>query len=95
MTATLTQDPAFTRLQQFAALVRRHDPTYPFADDRRAFTEGAAQWQAMVDLAVALPIGEVMAILELRVVKFYARQEDVRSYLQQFRNAVTERRVGR
>lgn len=95
MTATLTQDPALTRLQQFAALVRRHDPTYPFADDPRDFTEGAAQWQAMVDLAVGLPMGEVMAILELRVVKFYTRQEDVRSYLRQFVSAVAERRVTR
>lgn len=96
MTAQLLQSPPPpTRLQQFAELVRRHDPTYPFADDARDYAAGAAQRQALIELAVDLPTGEVMAILELRLTKLLTRGADVDSYLRQFAAAVAERQAQR
>lgn len=85
-------DPALSR---FATDLKKHDIFYRYADDSRAFARGAAEYDTLIDLARALPRGEVLALVELRAQKAFccgtmgeAARRAVEGYLTAFESAM-------
>lgn len=52
-----------TDLAAFAAALRRHDPTYPFSDDRKEYLRGVAERTALINAAKLLPRGDVAVLV--------------------------------
>lgn len=49
-------------LAAFTDAVQKHDLTYSYSDDHRAYTRGREQWQRILGLAAQLSAGEAAAI---------------------------------
>lgn len=81
-------------LSRFATALARHDVDFAQATDSRSVARGAAEYDEMVDLALGLPKGEALVLVELRARRQYWGDEvRATAYLAAF-EAAMEKRIG-
>lgn len=57
------------KVEKFRELVEKHDLTYNYSDDHRAYSNGERQYKEIMELSKEIPIEEAKAIWNANVEK--------------------------